>query len=116
MGIHDPMKHADGVAGRGREATTNRLPLTRHRNHADPYRSIAARDQPIAPDYGYSNCSSAARRDFANPSPRGVRTGDLADPELGDFHHPEGFTILPELNPVPGDIAIAVSDHGIAAC
>jgi hypothetical protein len=45
-----------------------------------------------------------------------ARIGDLANPESGDFHRPEGFTVLPELNPVPGDIAIAVSDHGIAAC
>ena len=45
-----------------------------------------------------------------------VRIGDLANPESGDFHRAEGFTVLPELNPVPGDIAIAVSDHGIAAC
>jgi hypothetical protein len=44
-----------------------------------------------------------------------VRTGDLADPESGDFDCPECFTVLPQLNPVPGDIAITVSDHGVAA-
>ena len=39
------------------------------------------------------------------------RSGEPANPEPGDFQSLEGVTVLPELNPVPGDVAIAVSDH-----
>jgi hypothetical protein len=43
------------------------------------------------------------------------RSGHLANPEAGDFQRFERLTVLFELNPVPGDVAIAVSDHGAAA-
>jgi hypothetical protein len=43
------------------------------------------------------------------------QAGHLANPEAGDFQGLEGLTVLFELNPVPGDVAIGVSDHGAAA-
>ena len=36
---------------------------------------------------------------------------DMAHPEVSDLQGLYGVTVLPELNPVPGDVAIAVSDH-----
>src|SRR5882757_7085688 len=38
-------------------------------------------------------------------------TGEPANSELGDFQSFQYATVLLELNPVPGDVAIAVSDH-----
>jgi hypothetical protein len=43
------------------------------------------------------------------------RSGHLPNPEAGDFQRLERLTVLFELNPVPGDVAIAVSYHGAAA-
>src|SRR5260370_11873938 len=40
-----------------------------------------------------------------------ARTGDIADPEPSDLQGLQGFTVLLELNPVPSDVAIAVSNH-----
>jgi hypothetical protein len=40
------------------------------------------------------------------------RTGHLADRKSGTFQRLDGVTVLPELNPVPGDVAVAVSAHG----
>jgi hypothetical protein len=40
------------------------------------------------------------------------RAGHLANPEAGDFQCLDGLAVLLELNPVPGDVAIALSDHG----
>jgi hypothetical protein len=44
-----------------------------------------------------------------------ARTGDIAGPEVSDFQGLHGITVLLELNPVPGDIAIAVRNHVAAA-
>jgi hypothetical protein len=41
------------------------------------------------------------------------RTGDFANPEPGNFHRFQGVAVLLELNPVPSDVAIAVSDHEV---
>jgi len=35
----------------------------------------------------------------------------VADREPGRFQGFHGFTILPELDPMPGDLAVAVSNH-----
>ena len=42
------------------------------------------------------------------------RTGGIAYLESSDFQGLHGVTVLLELNPVPGNVAIAVSDHGAA--
>jgi hypothetical protein len=39
------------------------------------------------------------------------RTGHLANREPGGFERLHRVTVLLELNPVPGDVAIAVRDH-----
>jgi hypothetical protein len=39
-------------------------------------------------------------------------SGHFANPEAGDFQYLQGIAVLLKLNPVPGDVAIAVSDHG----
>jgi hypothetical protein len=39
------------------------------------------------------------------------RTSHFANPESRDFHCLQGGAVLLELNPVPSDVAIAVSDH-----
>jgi hypothetical protein len=44
-----------------------------------------------------------------------ARTGDIASPKVSDFQGHHGITVLPELNPVPGDVAIAVGNHVAAA-
>jgi hypothetical protein len=36
---------------------------------------------------------------------------DIANPEPGDFQSLYGLTVLLELNPVPSDVAVALSDH-----
>jgi hypothetical protein len=43
------------------------------------------------------------------------RTGDFANPEPGNFHRLQGVAVLLELNPMPSDVAIAVSYHGAVA-
>jgi hypothetical protein len=43
------------------------------------------------------------------------RAGHFANPEPRNFHRPQGVAVLLELNPVPSDVAIAVSDHVVAA-
>jgi hypothetical protein len=35
----------------------------------------------------------------------------IANPEAGDFQSLQSLAVLLELNPVPGDVAIAFSDH-----
>ena len=40
-----------------------------------------------------------------------ARTGDIAGPEPGRFQGLHGVTVLLDLNPVPSDVAIAVSNH-----
>src|ERR1700683_2232056 len=42
------------------------------------------------------------------------RTGHFADRKPGTFQRLDGVTVLPELNPVPGDVAVAVGDHAAA--
>ena len=39
------------------------------------------------------------------------RAGHFANPEPGNFHGLQSVAVLLQLNPVPGDVAIAVSDH-----
>ena len=54
--------------------------------------------------------------DVRNRPLRGMAgPGELAVPEPRDFQRLQGFTVFPEPNPLPGDVAIAVSDHGAAA-
>ena len=54
--------------------------------------------------------------DVRNRPLRGVdRPGDLAGPESCDFQGLEGLAVFPKLDPLPGDVAIAVSDHVAAA-
>src|SRR5258708_9685222 len=43
------------------------------------------------------------------------RTGDLANRKLSSFQGFHGVTVLLELNPMPSDVAIAVSNHVAAA-
>src|SRR4051794_31056194 len=43
------------------------------------------------------------------------RTGRMAYPEPGDFQVLQGITVLLQLNPVPGDVAMAVGNHRAAA-
>jgi hypothetical protein len=42
------------------------------------------------------------------------RTSHLADRKPGTFQRLDRVTVLPELNPVPGDVAVAVGDHAAA--
>src|SRR6202048_794087 len=44
-----------------------------------------------------------------------ARTGDIAHPKPSDFQGLHGVTVLLQLNPVPGDVAMAVSNHLAAA-
>jgi hypothetical protein len=43
------------------------------------------------------------------------RTGDIAYPKPSDFQVLHGITVLLQLNPVPSDVAMAVSNHLAAA-
>jgi hypothetical protein len=43
------------------------------------------------------------------------RAGHFANPEPSNFHCLQGVPVLLELNPVPSDVAIAVSDHVVPA-
>jgi hypothetical protein len=63
------------------------------------------RDAPLG--FGYFSLQPGDRLVFR----LAARIGGLANPEPANFHRPQGLTVLPQLNPVPGDIAIAVSDH-----
>jgi hypothetical protein len=40
-----------------------------------------------------------------------ARTSDLANRKPSGFQRLHGITVLLELNPMPGDVAIAVSNH-----
>src|SRR5258708_5815040 len=40
-----------------------------------------------------------------------ARAADFAGPEPGNFQRPHGVAVLLELDPVPGDVAVAVGDH-----
>jgi len=61
---------------------------------------------------GFRDLSLQAGDGFLRPA---GRTGGLAHRKSGGFQRLQGVTVLPELNPVPGDVAVAVSDHGAAA-
>ncbi|MFL5239481.1 MAG: hypothetical protein ACJ8EL_18175 [Rhizomicrobium sp.] len=43
------------------------------------------------------------------------RAGHFANPEPSNFHCFKSVAVLLELNPVPSDVAIAVSDHVVPA-
>src|SRR5258708_8460098 len=44
-----------------------------------------------------------------------ARAADFAGPEPGNFQRPHGVAVLLQLDPVPGDVAVAVGDHVAAA-
>jgi len=71
-------------------------------------------ERPLGPPFVRGDAALGFRYLSLQVGGLALLRGAAADPELGDLQSLQGLAILLQLNPVPGDIAVAVSDHGEA--